>query len=650
MILIARIIGFISLLAFLSGNLYSQTITSAECMECHGDSTLTKTVDDSIEVSLFIHSSKFTNSVHGGFECVECHSTIKEIPHEENLEHPDCNQCHDDVAAEYSQSLHGLSLAKGDRDAPYCWDCHSSHYVYVAADSLSLTSKLNQPVTCGRCHSDPSVVRKHHIPIANPSALYETSVHYQKIKQGNETAAACSDCHGAHNLQQKGNSNSTINKFNIAKTCSPCHGEIYQQYTESIHGMGLAAGRTDNPTCTDCHAEHAIKAHTDPTSAVYATVVSQTLCADCHEAKRIVSRYGIKNNVVKSYSDSYHGLAIRGGSTVSANCASCHGVHNILPSSDPRSTVNSDNLPKTCGTCHPGVSANVARGSVHIYATPQSDRIIYWVRLFYVSLIFSVIGAMVFHNALDFRKKFVARTKGIPMAHFTGYLGHEIERLTFNERLQHFLLIVSFTLLVYSGFAMKFPEAWWAAPLIRWEGAFAFRGWLHRIAATVMIALAFYHLLYLITTRRGRDQFKALLPKYKDLADVIQVLKYYFGLAKEKPQFDRYNYIEKAEYWALIWGTVVMSLTGLILWFENISLRWFPKWITDVSTVIHLYEAILATLAILVWHFYFQFFDPAVYPMNTTCLTGKMSEEHFKEEHPLEYQRLVEKGRTKGTT
>lgn len=579
--------------------------------------------------------------MHGGFECVDCHTGITEIPHEEDLKHPDCNQCHDDVAAEYSQSLHGMSLARGDKDAPYCWDCHSSHYVYSGQDSLSMTSKLNQPITCARCHSDPSLVKKHHIPIANPSKLYETSVHYKMIEQGEVNSASCSDCHGAHDLQPQAQPNSKINKFNIAKTCSQCHSEIYQQYSESIHGKGLMAGRTDNPTCTDCHAEHAIKAHTDPSSTVYATVVSKTLCADCHEAERIVARYNIKGNVVKSYSDSYHGLAVRGGSVVSANCASCHGVHNILPSSDPRSTINSDNLPQTCGSCHPGVSTQVARGTVHVYASPQSDKIVYWVKLFYYSLIFSVIGAMLFHNGLDFRKKFLAKIKGKLEPHGPKLVGREIERLTVNERLQHFLLMVSFTLLVYTGFAMKFPEAWWAAPLIRWEGAFAFRGWLHRIAATVMIALAFYHLIYLITTKRGRGQVKALVPKYKDLTDVIQMFKYYFGLAKEKPKFDRYNYIEKAEYWALIWGTIVMSVTGFILWFENISLRYFPKWITDVSTVIHLYEAILASLAILVWHFYFQFFDPSVYPMNTTCITGKMSEEHFKEEHPLEYERLT---------
>jgi len=156
---------------------------------------------------------------------------------------------------------------------------------------------------------------------------------------------------------------------------------------------------------------------------------------------------------------------------------------------------------------------------VHIFASPQSDKIIYYVTMFYLSLIFAVIGGMVFHNGLDFRKKFVAKLRGNQEPHFDKLVGREFERLTVNERIQHFLLMGSFTLLVYTGFAMKYPEAWWAAPLIRWEGAFAFRGWLHRIAAAVMIGLSLYHLIYLITCKRGQGQVKALLPKFKDLTN-----------------------------------------------------------------------------------------------------------------------------------
>jgi formate dehydrogenase gamma subunit len=637
-----RSIGLSVIVFFIFTSLVVAQVSNEECMECHGEEDLTKTINDSIEISLYIDLERFSGSIHGEFECIECHLNIEEIPHDDDLEHPDCNQCHDDVAEEYLESYHGLGLEKGDEDAPYCWDCHSAHYVYSSYDSLSKTNPLNQPLTCARCHSDPLIVKKYHIPIPNPYEAYAKSIHFKAIveKRPDETPATCSDCHGAHSLQPAMNPLSKINRQNIPKTCSTCHEEIYKEYIESVHGQGLLAGVSDSPVCTDCHSEHNIKDHTDPSSTVYSSVISQTLCADCHEAERIVAKYGLNGEVVSSYKDSYHGLAVRGRSIVSANCASCHGVHDILPSSDPRSSVHVDNLAKTCGECHAGVTAQVTKGPVHLFPSPESDKIIYYVTSFYLVMIISVIGGMLFHNGLDFKKKFVAKISGKQEQHITNLLGNKFERLTINERIQHFLLMTSFTLLVYTGFAMKFPEAWWAAPLIRWEGAFAIRGLIHRIAAIVMIALSFYHVIYLIISIRGREQVKALLPKFKDLTDVIHMFKYYLGLSNDKPKFDRYNYIEKAEYWALIWGTIVMSVTGFILWFENISLRFFPKWISDVSTVIHLYEAILATLAILVWHFYFQFFDPHVYPMNTTCITGEISEEDMIEEHPLEYDRI----------
>jgi len=636
----------ILLLLFFAPLSFSQEISNDQCLDCHGDKDLTTVKQDTIEISLFIDNQKFSHSVHGDFSCIDCHENITELPHEENLPHPDCNQCHDDVAEEYLQSYHGQALIKGIKDAPYCWDCHSSHYIFSRDDTLSTIHPMNLPVTCARCHSDPRLVKKYNIPIPDPTAAYKHSIHFKMISEDHVyTAATCTDCHGAHTLQPANNPGSKINRFNIPQTCSACHDSIYHVYIESVHGRGLLKGASDAPVCTDCHSEHNIKEHTDPNSTVFSAAISKTLCPQCHEAERIVSKYQMNPGVVNSYQDSYHGLANRGGSVVAANCASCHGVHDIRPSSDPKSSINKKNLVKTCGKCHPGISAQVMKGTVHIRPTPQADKLIYYVTIFYYSMIFVVIGGMLFHNGLDFKKKFIARIKGKHEPHVEMLSGREIERLNVNERIQHFLLMGSFTMLVYTGFAMKFPEAWWAAPFVRWEGAFAFRGLLHRIAAVVMLSLAFYHVFYLVTTRRGKEQFKALMPKLKDIYDVIDMFKYYLGMSKDKPKFERYNYIEKAEYLALIWGTIIMGVTGLILWFENLAMKFFPKWITDVCTVIHYYEAVLASLAILVWHFYFQFFDPHVYPMNTTCITGKMSEEDFKEEHPLEYEKMTQQHR-----
>ena len=120
------------------------------------------------------------------------------------------------------------------------------------------------------------------------------------------------------------------------------------------------------PTCTDCHGIHSIKAHTDPNSPVAEQNVSRDICARCHEGVRLSQEFGVPGNRVTSYFDSYHGLAAEGGSVVAANCSSCHGVHNILPSSDPRSTINRANLDATCGKCHKGVTQKFTRTPVHL--------------------------------------------------------------------------------------------------------------------------------------------------------------------------------------------------------------------------------------------------------------------------------------------
>jgi cytochrome b subunit of formate dehydrogenase len=168
------------------------------------------------------------------------------------------------------------------------------------------------------------------------------------------------------------------------------------------------------------------------------------------------------------------------------------------------------------------------------------------------------------------------------------------------------------------------------------DQAFALRGLTHRIAGVVMVLSGVWHIWYLAFTAPGRKLFKDLLPQWRDVTDPWAVLKYNLGLAATKPAFGRFCYIEKAEYWAMAWGTILMALTGAILWFDNTSMGYITKLGFDVARIVHFYEAILATLAIIVWHFYFVIFNPEVYPMNLAWLTGRMSEKEMLEEHPLQ--------------
>lgn len=207
------------------------------------------------------------------------------------------------------------------------------------------------------------------------------------------------------------------------------------------------------------------------------------------------------------------------------------------------------------------------------------------------------------------------------------------------ERLQHWVLALSFTLLVISGFALKHPESWWAWPFVI-TGSIDLRGLLHRLAATAYLLLSLYHLAYLALTARGRAQFRALLLRLQDMHDFMLQTKFNLGKTKTHPRYGHFTYWEKLEYWALIWGTVVMAISGVVLWFENYSLRVMPLWALDIATVIHYYEAVLASLAILVWHFYFVVFNPDVYPVNYSMFNGYLAREEMEKEHAGELQAL----------
>jgi Ni,Fe-hydrogenase I cytochrome b subunit len=205
-------------------------------------------------------------------------------------------------------------------------------------------------------------------------------------------------------------------------------------------------------------------------------------------------------------------------------------------------------------------------------------------------------------------------------------------------RWQHGLTMVSFAVLVYSGFALKYPESWWAAPLVYWEGPLGLRGLTHRVAAAVMIGALVWHIGLLCMNRRLRACIVfGMLPSRHDARVLLGMVAYYLRLRRTPPHSGAtFNYAEKAEYLAFMWGSVVMAVTGFALWFSNLTLQYLPGWVPDVATAIHFYEAILASLAILVWHFYWVIFDPDVYPMDWTWWDGHPPSQRMLERMPAE--------------
>jgi cytochrome b subunit of formate dehydrogenase len=615
----------------------------SDCLACHADASLTME-ENGKTIGLAVDEEKLKRSVHGQmFSCVDCHTDVKESAHTQTPKKISCADCHAEAQEAFAHGTHAKAAKNGKTPAAGCQDCHGgAHEILASDDPKSPIHHGNIPITCGRCHGQQFLMESNG-GSAQAFASYQSSVHGLATEKGSTKAAVCTDCHGTHEILPANDAKSPIYKFNVPQTCGKCHTAVSDTFMQSIHGQGIARGNGLAPSCTDCHGIHSIKAHIDPNSPVAEQNLARTSCARCHEGVRLSQEFGVAGNRISTYLDSYHGLASKGGSAVVANCASCHGVHNILPSSDPHSTINRANLDATCGKCHQGVTQKFTLNKVHVDGGRDKDigsLAVRWVRLIYLPLIFAVIGGMFLHNAIVWRGKAVRRRR---------MQNPFMVRMTANQRWQHLILLASFIVLVVTGFALKFPNSWIAEALGNGNGE-RLRSLIHRIAGVVLIGAGIYHLFYLIARREGRLLIRALAPQPQDLFDALATMRYYLGLGGEKPSFGRFTYGEKAEYWALVWGTALMALTGVMMWAKVWVGNLLARWWVDAATAIHYYEAILATLAILVWHFYQVFFDPDVYPMNWAWWDGKMPVEHYRHEHELDAGGLAEGLRDTGAS
>ena len=509
----------------------------------------------------------------------------------------DCTSCHTDKAQALKTSAHA---------AVSCTTCHADITTFPHPKNIVLPK-------CSQCH-------------AKQATEYARSAHGLAQAGGNQAAPTCQVCHGdAHQLAR---TNTWAFKKSIPELCGGCHNQIYEKYHASVHGQAIERGVYEAPVCTTCHTAHSVEPPSNPTSTVFATHIPET-CGQCHANVRLTSKFNLPPDRLLSYDASFHGMASKEGSETVANCASCHGIHMILASADPRSTINPKNLPKTCGKCHPGAGERFALGPIHELPGLAEPAGVRWIRDFYLLLIPLLIGLMFLHNAGDWIRKLsdlrLLRIKRVPLPLVFRPAAEPAEgnniRMYGFERLQHFLLLTSFTVLVWTGFALKYPTGWWAQPLLVW--GWALRGLVHRVAAVVFMAVAGMHVISLIKSRKLRRHWLGLWPRLEDAREGFETFAYNLGLRRKRPRRANHNYVEKAEYWAVVWGAVLMSITGLMLWAHNLVLAWLPKSFLDFATAVHFYEAVLAALAIVVWHLYSVIFDPEVYPMDPAWLTGR---------------------------
>jgi cytochrome b subunit of formate dehydrogenase len=607
-------------------------LSCASCHDVHATSNLrfSKDADKACEQCHAGAMKQFEGSVHadlfgkGKMSCLSCHKT-HQLQDGSQTENYGCGACHGRAEQDYRKSAHRLARLKGDSLAASCADCHGGHRILGMKNPESPVSAQKLPETCGQCHSGKQVLTSDYVrlPISMPS--YNASVHGEGRKEG-KPGAVCTDCHGSHALESAASATSSIHRENLARTCGRCHDQESREYDQSIHGKALGHGIKDAPVCTDCHDEHFILSVKNPKSPTSRQEVGSKTCARCHEDPAMASRYGLSPDVVSSFNDSYHGWAITRGGEAVAICADCHGAHAIGSSKDPSSSIHTNNVVTTCAKCHAGATHTFAASYTHVLA--RDRRMAHdWVRLVYLWIIGLTLGGMALHNLVLYVHDLRIHYRHVAAESF-------IQRMERRDLFQHVLLIVSFGGLAITGFALRSQDSWWAQTLTGFGLTEELRRLLHRIFAGLLVLGSVVHTSEILFTGRGRQFFRDMFPKLSDLKDAfVNMVHHAQAKGGPAPEFDRFDYTQKAEYWALLWGTLVMGATGFILWFPALVTLWLPAWMVRVAETIHYYEAILAVSAIVIWHLFFTVVRPGIYPMSWTWITGRMPKHEWETHH-----------------
>ena len=636
----------------------AEKFSNADCLDCHLDPATTRKVAGKT-VSLLFPTNSFQNSVHAKLACVDCHNGIKDLVHESKLPPPNCAGCHAKEGTDYAASIHGVSHALGASGAANCWDCHGSHEILPAKDPASPVFKLNLPLTCAKCHSNAGLTKEYEMKFPEAAAQYRDSIHGRALlEMGLIVAPSCNDCHGVHDIKRSVDRDSPINHANVARTCGKCHVGVEEIYNQSVHGQLLAKGDKRGPVCTDCHTAHGIET---PQNGHF-KMASDQRCGKCHEDR------------LEHYRDTYHGKAMAlGKPTVAADvaaCYDCHGHHDVLPPSDPRSHLSQANILGTCQKCHPGATKGFTEYKPH--ANPLDGKNYPLLHAVFVAMTGLLVGVFSFfglhtiawlvrvvylflHDTKKFREAKVRAEKDTEW--FTRFVPF--------ERFLHFLVVTSFLLLVITGMPLKFYYTDWAKVLFRFIGGAETARTLHRFGAMVTFLYFGLHVVSLAGKAwKGRRQLRnpvdgrfrikrlwnvlfgpdSMMPTFKDWHDFVRHNKWFFGKGA-KPEFDRWTYWEKFDYFAVFWGVLIIGTSGLILWFPTFFTRFMPGWIINIALIIHSDEALLAAGFIFSIHFFNTHFRIEKFPMDTVIFSGRISKTEMLHDRKRWYDRLVAAGR-----
>lgn len=616
------------------------TISDRSCLRCHSKQDIHKTVNDSV-ISLQVDKTDLSNSVHKNIPCVKCHSDVSP-----RLKRPcttagkvDCSNCHAEISNEYFESGHGQAYMKKEGNAPYCTDCHGEHKVKSKYDETSPTYRMAIPSLCGKCHRENGKANEENPNLHEVNALhdYSFSVHgLGMTKKGLIVSAVCTDCHSTHFILKETDERSTVYPKNIPSTCGTCHKGIYDEYIKSDHAITKNDGKHTYPTCVNCHSSHQISLTSQDK---FMNEVTQQ-CGSCHE------------KLAKSYLETYHGKAHKLGDERTAKCSDCHGAHDILNVNNPNSRVSSKNIVSTCRKCHPDANKKFTGYLTHATHHDKTKySILYYTFWSMTFLLIGVFGFFGIHLLLWLPRSFMGlRAKKHKKESFSKK--YYIRRFTRSQRITHLFVILSFLMLALTGMILKFSDMRWADFISKFLGGVQGAGTIHRFAAIITFGYFGFHLFSLIRTKIKQHipimEFifgkNSIMFNKQDIKDFWHTIKWFVGKGP-RPDYGRWTYWEKFDYFAVFWGVALIGLSGLVQWFPETFTLIFPGWLINVSQIIHSDEALLAVGFIFTIHFFNTHLRPEAFPLDPVIFTGVVPYEDYKYERPREFAALKASGK-----
>ena len=568
-------------------------LDKAICLGCHGNEGFAMPGPDGKPRPLYVVPDRFEHSVHGKRQCVECHKDITEIPHRQGVAHKvSCVNCHDDL--------------------------------WKAAQKAG---KTQENARLG--------------VVVDQIDRYMKSVHARPSREDqSRTNATCYNCHNAHYVYPLGTQQRADFRLNIPNTCGKCHAAQLEQYTSSVHGQEVLRNRNSAAAvCSDCHTTHDVERPATESARIAIT----KNCGNCHIGS------------FKSYTQTYHGQVHKLGYGYTAKCFDCHGGHTVLRVADPAATVHPSNRLQTCQKCHKNATAGFVTFEPHATTDDFQRYPQVWIATkFMVALLAGVFLFFWTHTALWFYREWKDRQAQKARPHVTGVDVHEAHGKQYQRfgpvwRLAHLIFAISVMTLVLTGMAVFFGETVWAKIVVAMFGSPKVAAIVHRTAAAVMLGIFFIHLVYLVIrigrNWRGFHWFGpvSLVPNWQDAKDIVAMFSWFVG-KRPRPQFDRWTYWEKFDYWAVFWGMAIIGGSGFMLAVPVATAAILPGWVFNVATIVHGEEAVLAAVFLFTVHFFNNHFRPDKFPLDTVMFTGAVPLEEFRREHALEYRRLKESG------